>query len=474
MTASFRLEPAPGRVPPSDLDAEGAVLSACLLDSESLDLVRDILEPDHFYADANAKIMAAAYAIQDRGQPIDIVSVAGFLRDAGQMDRIGGTVYLAQLADATPSVAHVEEHARRVKEKARQRRMISVCQKHAAGGYNDVGEVDKWLDTVEQEVFDAAENESQEEHAETFADLMPVVLKELHEKRKGGGSVAGIATGWKDIDHLLNGWIAGKLYILAGRPGMGKSGLALASAINVARSGKAAIFISAEMTRHELALRATCLISGVPIERAMAGYINVDELVRMTTAAEELGRLPMVISERPGATIAQVRSDIRRKFSEMRKRFGAGLELGIVVVDYLQIMNGMRQRGDSRENEVSALSKGLMWLAGELKVAVIGLSQLSRECEKRDDKRPVNSDLRESGSLEQDAYAILFIYRDEYYNKNSEDQGVAEINVTKHRNGKTGCARLGFRGEWVEFYTLDTRPEEIQQFDDFAENWAPN
>lgn len=480
----YQLEPAPGRVPPADLDAEAAVLSAVLLDSEALDLVRDILAPEHMYADANNKILTAIYAIQDCGQPVDLVSVAGFLRDADQLGRIGGPQYLALICDATPAVAHVEDHARRVKEKARQRRMIRVCQKHAAEGYFDIGKVPEWLDRVEQDVFEAAENDTQEEHAESMADILPVVLKDLNTRFRSGGSVAGIPTGWKDIDNLLNGWIAGKLYILAGRPGMGKSGISLAAAINVAKQGKAAIFVSAEMTRYELAQRAACLLARVPIERVMAGYVSAEELTAITIASAELGRLPLVLSERPGATIAQVRSDIRRKFSELRKRFeantewvakfGPELELGMVVVDYLQIMNGMRQKGDSRENEVSALSKGLMWLAGELKVTVVALSQLNRSVETREDKRPINSDLRESGSLEQDAYAIIFIYRDEYYNKNSEDKGIAEANVTKHRNGKTGCARLGFNGEWVEFSTLDTRPEEIQQFDDFGDHWAPN
>lgn len=470
----FQLEPARGRVPPSNLDAEAAVLSAIMLDTESLDIIRDVLRPEHMYADANRRILEAAYLLQDRGQPVDLVTVAGVLRDQGRLDQIGGTAYLGQIADATPAIANVDDHARIIRDKARLRRMIAVCQTSAAEGYGDISDACQWLDTVEQQVFDAAETENVIEHAETFADMAPVVLADMKAKRDNKG-VAGIDTGWSDLNSMLNGWILGKLYILAGRPGMGKSGLALAACINVARTGKMAIFISAEMTRHELAMRALCLIAQVPIERAMSGYVTVDEVVRLTAAANELAKLPMVISERPGATIAQVRSDIRRKSSELRKRFGPEIELGMVAVDYLQIMNGLRQKGDSRENEVSALSKGLMWLAGELRCVVLALSQLSRECEKRPDKRPINSDLRESGGLEQDAYAIIFVYRDEYYNRDSEDRGVAEVAVSKHRNGKTGIVRMLFRGEWVEFATIDNRPEEVKQFDNFgddpAENW---
>lgn len=467
----YRLEPAAGRVPPSDLDAEAAVLSAAMLDAEARDIVRDILKPEHMYADANNRILAAIYELMDQGQPADVVTVAGLLRSNGRIDQIGGTPYLAQLADATPFVAHADHHAKIVRDKARQRQMISVCQASAAEGYGDIPSVTTWLDRVEQSVFDAAENTQDGEHAESFDTLIPSALANVRERRSQGGSLAGLDTGWGGLNEILNGWIAGKLYVLAGRPGMGKSGLGLAACLNVAKSGQGAIFISAEMTRVELAMRAMALEGRVPIERVMAGTLNTEEHVRLTAAANELRKIPMAISERPGATLAQVRSDVRRKTAEMRGKHGKDLKIGLVSVDYIQVMNGNRRNGDSRENEVSSISKGLMWLAGETKIPVLALSQLNRELEKRPDKRPQLSDLRESGSLEQDAYGVLFVYRDEYYNKDSQERGLAEIIVPKHRNGRTGKVMMKFTGEYVRFSSHDSRPQEIQELDNVADNY---
>lgn len=468
----YRLEPAAGRVPPSDLDAEAAVLSAVMLDAEARDIVRDILKPEHMYADANGRILSAVYELMDQGQPSDFVMVSGLLRSSGRLDQVGGTPYLAQLADATPFISHADQHARVVRDKARQRQMISVCQSSAAEGYGDIVSVPAWLDRVEQMVFDAAESTQDAEHAETFETLIPSALANVRDRRALGGTLAGIDTGWPGLNDILNGWIAGKLYVLAGRPGMGKSGLALAACLNVAKSGKGSIFISAEMTRVELAMRAMALEARVPIERVMAGTLNSEEHVRLTAAANVLRKLPMAISERPGATLTQVRSDVRRKTAEMRAVQGKDLQIGLISVDYIQVMNGQRRNGDSRENEVSGISKGLMWLAGETKIPVLALSQLNRELEKRPDKRPQLSDLRESGSLEQDAYGVLFVYRDDYYNKDSQDAGLAEIGVPKHRNGRTGVVRMKFTGEYVRFATLDTRAAEVQQFDDFGENYG--
>lgn len=467
---SDQLEPVAGRVPPSDLDAEGAIIAAALLDQEALDVVRSTLTPQHLYADANKRILEAAIAIQDRGQPVDLVSVAAELRTTGRLDQIGGLAYLVQIVDCTPVVANVENYARIIKEKFKQRTMISVCQQIAAEGYGDIGQVSTWLESAEQLVFAAAQNDANEEHAEMLADLMPKVVDELQERRNSGQTIAGTDTGWKHLNELLNGWIAGKQYIIAGRPGQGKSSLALAAGINVAKQGKMVIFISAEMTRNELAVRAMCLLGRVSIERVMAGVISVDELMCLVGAANELAKLPMAISERPAGTLPQIRGDIRRKSSQMRKKFGKDLELGMVIVDYLQILDGQRQKGDSRENEVTGLSKGLMWVAGKTKATVVTLSQLNRECEKRPDKRPILADLKESGGIEQDAYAVIFIYRDEYYNRDSEDKGIAELIVAKHRNGKTGTAKLSFTGDNIEFGNLDTRPDVVKQFDSFGDD----
>jgi replicative DNA helicase len=473
------LQPAPGRVPPSDLEAEGAVLAAALLDAEALDVVREIIPVPKgtMYADANARILEAAYTLQDKGQPVDIVQVAGLLRDSGRLDQIGGTPYLAQLADATPSVANVADHAQRVREKARLRRMIAVCQVAAAEGYGDVGDATAWLGAVEKAVFESAQEGAAADAAELIGPVLERVSDAIWARRDGGGAL-GIPCITPQVTRAMMGYRRGKMHVIAARPGVGKTSYALGALVAAARAGYAAIFESAEMDKEELGLRLICEVARIDSRRLIMGELHVGDAARIVDACNELAKLPIALSFRPGATLAQIRGDIRRKLSDLRKKFPPTperpqeLELGEVIVDYIQLLNGERQKGDTREVEVSTLSRGLAWIAGEFNCALLALSQLNRAVETRNtkDKRPTLSDLRESGAIEQDAYTVTGLYRDEYYFKDSPDKGTAEAIYLKNREGAGGMTRLKFTAEYTRFDDLapdDWAPADYDPGDDY-------
>jgi replicative DNA helicase len=458
------LEPMPGRVPPSDLDAEAAVLSATLLDSDAFDAVQEILLPQHFYADANRRIYDAVLELQSASKPVDIVSVAGYLRDKGRLDQIGGTPYLAQLADATPAVAHVAAHASVIREKWRLRQLISICQKFAAEGYGDTGEVQ---------------------------GLIKGAFEILGEAARRGGGITGIATGYPELDKQCAGLHAGDLYIVAARPGMGKTSFVLNLATNIARPqrvqvnadndayfdaaveepGYGVLFCSLEMPREQLASRMLASEARVDMSRIRSGKLQRDDWNKLTDAASRLGRLPIWLDDTPALTLLDLRAKIRRLQAELKRGDGAKSSkgLGLVAVDYLQLMQGRRDAG-SREQEISELSRGLKQLAKEMKIAVLALSQLNRAVETRTskDKRPQLSDLRESGAIEQDADTIMFIYRDEYYFKDTPDKGIAELIIAKQRNGPTGKVMTKFTSEYTRFDNLAPEEYEFHDFDDFA------
>ena len=462
------------------------MLSACMLEPSVCDVVRDILAPIEMYADANNRILAAIFDLQDQNKPVDIVAVAGVLRDAGHLDRIGGTPYLAQLADATPAVAHVEEHARRVKEKARLRRIISVCQVYAAAGYGDVGSVAAWSSEVEQAIFTAASEDASADGAEGIDDILRRVVSDVWDRKAGRvEGPLGLPGITRHLTDHLNGYRRGKPYVVGARPGVGKSAFAMQQAVEVARGrdpmhgeiGEFVLFESAEMTKEELVLRALSQESRINIKQLETGKLNREECTRIVAAATLLAKIPLYLKFRPGANIAQIRGDVRRAYSDAKKRFGESLPLGMVVVDYLQVLKGERYGGDSREVEIAGLSRGFMQMAGELNCVLLVLSQLNRESEKRGGakeanargKRPQLSDLRESGAIEQDAYGVIFLYRDEMYFPDSPNKGICEFIIAKLRGGSTGTVRAKFTPEYTRFD--DLAPEEY----DFGQNddWHP-
>jgi len=431
------------RVPPSDLDAEAAVLAAVLLERSALDEAREILEPDDFYSAANKLIFRTAIELDAEGAPPDVVVISSRLRTAGKLEGIGGTPYLAQLSGGTPAVANLSAHARIVAQKARQRRLISVCHEYAANGYGDVGDVDEWAQSLESKIYQLAHGKTEREPAESLGVLVPRAVGNMRERQAAGGLPPGLETGWRDLTKAIGGWEKELPYVIAGRPGMGKSSLMLGACVNVARKDEFAMFISAEMPKEQLAARALAAESQTPLSRIRSGNISESEWPSVLVAAEALRKIPLMIDYAPGATIGTIRSSVRRASSHMGRR------PALLAIDYLQVLRGERQKGDSRETEVADLMRQMVWIASEFKCPVLVGSQLNRGVESRSvkDKRPQLADLRESGAIEQDAYGVLMLYRDEYYNKSSDKQGVLEVIIGKLRNGATGTVELHFAGE---------------------------
>lgn len=484
------LRPMPGRVPPHDLDAEAAVLSSILLSADAFDRVQELLEPEHFYSDANRRIYEGMVALQRASRPVDVVAVASWLRDRERLQQIGGTSYLAQLTDATPSTAHVEHYARIIREKARLRRLISTCQQFAAEGYGDCGETQEFIDKAEQAIFDIA-RVPESTAVRPVKDAIQRAFEIMAEAAKRGGKATGVPTGFYGVDQKTSGMHAGDLYIVAGRPGMGKTSYVLNLATNVAapravegsggqlpdgpteEPGYGVAFFSLEMPREQLAARLLAVEARVDVSKLRSGQMRPDDWNRLTDAAARLGRMPIWLDDTPGLGLLELRAKIRRLKAEVERGDADGVpaqRLGLVIIDYLQLMTGRRDAG-SREQEISELSRGLKGLAKEMGLPVIALSQLNRSVETRTtkDKRPQLSDLRESGAIEQDADAIFFIYRDEYYFKDSPDKGIAEIIIAKQRNGPTGTARVRFQSEFTRFDNLAPEEYEFDEYDDFQD-----
>jgi replicative DNA helicase len=490
--AGAPLAPSGGRVPPNELDAEAAVLSAVLLDADAFDRVQELLSPEHFYADANRRIYEAVLDLKSMsGQPVDILSVAAWLRDRNRLAQIGGTPYLAQLADATPAVAHVENHARLIREKWRLRQLISTCQRVTAEGYAGCEDVQSFIDSAEQAVFDIARVPAHSNMV-SAKDAIHKAFDILTETARRGGGVTGIESGFRELDRMCSGLHRGDLYIVAGRPGMGKTSFVMNLAVNVAaprgaaadespatfdapieQPGYGVLFCSLEMPKEQLAARLLASEARVDMSNIRSGRIPREDWSKLTDAAARLSKLPLWIDDTPALTLLDLRAKIRRLQAEISR--GDSLVkaqgLGLVAVDYLQLMQGRRDAG-SREQEISELSRGLKQLAKEMSVPVVALSQLNRAVETRTtkDKRPQLSDLRESGAIEQDADAIFFIYRDYYYFKeNADKRHIAEIIVAKQRNGPTGHFDTRFTEAYTRFDNLANEEYNFDEVDQFAD-----
>ncbi len=476
-----------GRVPPHDLDAEAAVLSACLLDQEALDRVLEILDPEYFYSEPNRLIYEACRQLSLGGTPVDVVSVASWLRSRELIQRVDVT-YLGRIVDATPAVANVVHHARVVKEKWRLRRVIAVCHKYAAAGYGDVGVTQEYIDAAEQELYDIARTpETSTVHK--LKDVLTTTFQQVTAAAERGDRITGVPTKYVDLDQKTAGLHPGDLMIVAARPGMGKTSFVLNVAVNVAtpmqvtvpgpgddgygqeveKPGWGVAVFSLEMPKEQVAARMVCAEGRVDVAKWRQGFLGQDDWANLTSAASLLATLPIWIDDSPGLGILELRAKVRRLKAEYSRHYGPNAPgLGLVVIDYLQLMNG-RKGAASREQEISEISRGLKQLAKELSVPVIALSQLNRGVETRGgkDKRPMLSDLRESGAIEQDADTIIFIYRDEYYNRDTtNEKGIAELIIAKQRNGPTGLVRTRFISSYTKFENL--APGEYDDFEDYG------
>jgi replicative DNA helicase len=451
-------------VPAHDLDAEAVVLSALLVSPDRFCDVQPILTSRAFYSDANRRIFEAIEDLDRDGKGIDVTAIATVLRDQDRLAQVGGTPYLAQLLEATPATAHVEDHARTVAGKAHQRRLVAELQTHAAEGYGDVGNPWDWAQRVEEAVYRVSAERLAESEDGTLAAVVPEVLDEVQARARGEAEPPGISTGFRLLDERINGLKRAKTYVVAGRPGMGKTALIGQIGTNIAAGAEPmfVVEISTEQKRSELALRKLAQCSGVAYTALEAGRISADGWERVVVESERLRKLPLAIEYMVAPTVGELRSAVRRALGRLRKAFGS-LPIGLLSFDQIQHFDGKRSRGETRESEVAQLSREITWLAGEFDCPVMLAAQLNRGVEERPDKRPVPSDLRESGAIEQDAYGIFFPFRPRYYERqergvsNSESVAVEECEVIigKHKNGPAGSVAFTFHGPSMAFDTPD-------------------
>ena len=441
---------ASGRVPPNNLEAEESLLGAMLLSRDAITAaVEAHVETSDFYKPAHGHIYEAIQSLHGQGEPADPVTVAEELRRADLLDNIGGRVALLQIQANTPASANAGHYARIVNELALLRRLIGVAGDIAEMGYDETDDVTETLDRAEALVFEVAERRVSDSMV-GIRDALQDTLDELEARYGDDSELIGMPTGYDEIDKKLHGLQRSNLVILAARPGMGKTSLALGLAKNVAMgTGKPVVFFSMEMGALELTKRLLSMEAGVDATKLWTANLSEPEWGKISHAVGRLAEAQLHIDDNPHCTVMEMRAKSRR----LRARHG---DLGLVIVDYIQLMtpSSTGRRSENRQVEVSEISRGLKILARELECPVIALSQLNRQLEYRQDKRPMLADLRESGGLEQDADVVAFIYRDEVYNPESDDRALAEIIIAKHRNGPTGTARLVFRPERAEFVNM--------------------
>ncbi|MCP4114979.1 MAG: replicative DNA helicase [Desulfobacteraceae bacterium] len=440
-------DPLLNKVPPHDLDAEEAVLSALLIDNDNLYDVIEILKPEDFYKKAHQKIYAAILELFSRDEPADLVTVASRLNEKEELEESGGAALLASIADSAPMAVNGVHYANIIKGKSSLRALISSASSIIDRALKDHGNVEEIIDFAENQVFKIAEAKGGKSFS-SLGQLIDMNIDTLEERQGSTGGLSGLSTGYARLDSLTSGLQKADLIILAARPSMGKTAFALNIARNVAVEERAPVAVfSLEMSKDQLSMRLLTSESKIDSNRLRTGYISQEDWQNATDAAGILNEVPIFIDDTPNVTTLEVRAKCRRL--KMEKG------LGLVVIDYLQLMKAPFH-SDRRDLEIAEISRNLKALAKELEVPVIALSQLNRMLEQRAEKRPLMSDLRESGALEQDADIIAFIYRDEVYNKeeNNPNKGKAEIIIAKNRNGSIGTAHMAFIGAYTRFEEL--------------------
>ncbi len=432
------------RIPPQQIEAEQSLLGGLLIDGDGFPTVVEVLKGDEFYRDAHRTIFHVLQLLFESNQPIDLITVAEKLADRNELESVGGATYLAALAERVPSAANVATYARIINEKALLRRLIQAAGEITSHCYAGGKTVEEILDSAESTIFSVTERTIRSSY-HPIKDVIKKsveVIENFHEYH----GVSGIPSHFAELDKLTAGFQRSDLIIIAARPSMGKTALALNIARNAAlESGYPVGFFSLEMSKEQLAMRLLCSEARVDSQKIRTGFLSAHEGAKMIQAASAFMEAPIYIDDTPAISALELRAKARRMMAERG--------LGMVIVDYLQLMRG-RDGTERREQEISEISRSLKALAKELFIPVIALSQLNRKVEERHDKRPQLSDLRESGAIEQDADVIAFIYRDEMYSKESTDQGVAEVIIGKQRNGPTGTAKLAYIKSYTRFENL--------------------
>jgi replicative DNA helicase len=437
-------------IPPQSLEAEESLLSAILIDNSTLFDILDILNPDDFYRSAHQKIFSAIVDLFARNEPVDLVTLTNILRESGRLEDIGGATYLASLVDEVPLAVNAQHYAKIIHDKACLRRLIEKANTITKQCFEDRGNVAEVIDFAESSIFEISENKIKP----AFYPISKIIEDNIDtlEERQGNKSlVTGVPTGFSDLDSLTSGLQKSDLIILAGRPSMGKTAFALNIAKNVAADSNLPVAIfSLEMAKEQLSMRMLCSEARIDSARIRSGFFSKNDWMMLTDAAGVLSEAPIFIDDSPDISAMEIRAKARRL--KMDK------DIGLIIIDYLQLMK-TRVSAERRDLEISEISRALKILAKELDLPVVALSQLNRKLEERSDKRPLLSDLRESGALEQDADVVAFIYRDEVYNRdeNNPSKGTAEILLKKQRNGPTGDIKLKFFDSYTRFENLSTR-----------------
>lgn len=431
------------RVPPHNVEAEQAVLGAMLIKKEAIAEAIEILRPDDFYRDAHRIVFEAMLELFQKNEPVDIVTVTEQLKKNDLLEKAGGIAFITALDNAVPTAANVAYHAKIVEEKAQLRNLINAATEIAGTAYEDTEDMAEIMDRAEKRILDVASREN----TGAFVPIKDIVMgtfQQIENRAKNSGALTGLPSGFIDLDRLTAGFQPSDLVLVAARPSMGKTAFTLNIATYVAvHERKPVAFFSLEMSKEQLVQRMLCAEGGIDSQRLRKGELD-DEWPKLVEAADRLSGAPIYIDDTPGITVMELRSKARRLKAEH------GLDL--VIIDYLQLMQGRGGKsGDNRQQEISEISRSLKALARELSVPVIALSQLSRSVESRQIKRPMLSDLRESGSLEQDADIVMFLYREDYYTEETDKQNITEVIIAKHRNGPVDKIDLFFQKEFTKF-----------------------
>ena len=445
------------RVPPHDLDAERAVIGAMLVSETAVAVVAERLAAEDFYSEVHRIIYGAMMRLYSRGEPIDQLTLTNELRSVNEFERIGGRPYVFQIVESVPTAANAGRYADIVRGKALLRAIIDVGSRITEDALREPEDVSEALDSAEQLVYGVS-NRTLREHLAPVSELAPGALEMIQRLYEQEGEVTGVETGFEDLDRLTTGFHKSDLIILAARPAMGKTAMALNAIWHASGEKKMPVAIfSLEMSKEQLVQRLISQTTRIPAQALRSGNVKAEDWPKLVRGVAEVSRAPIWIDDTAGVTLMEIRAKVRRLASQLN--VAGEMPLSLVVVDYLQLMVGgeARNRAENRQQEIAEISRGLKVLARDLDVPVLAIAQLSRAVEARHDKRPLLSDLRDSGAIEQDADMVMFLYRDEYYNSDSDDRGIAEVIVGKHRNGPTGKVQLAWMEQYTKFASLARR-----------------
>ena len=441
-----------GRVPPHDIEAEQAVIGSMLTDKDAVISAMEVLKKEDFYREDNQVIYEAILNLNSKGEPVDIITVKAELESMGMFEKVGGLEYITELPERVPTTANAEKYIKIVSEKATLRELIRTANEIIDLGYDPTEDLNDIMEGAEKRIFNVMQGKNQKGY-EQIKDVLVENFTKLEELYNRKQHITGVPTGFVELDYKTAGLHGSDLVLIAARPAMGKTAFALNIATHAAVKAKVPVAVfSLEMSKEQLVNRILCSESMVDSNKVRTGKLEEDDWGKLAASIGPLSEAEIYIDDTPGISITEIRAKCRKLKLEK--------DIGLVVIDYLQLVQGTNvRRNGSREQEISEISRSLKILAKELNVPVVALSQLSRAAEKRDDKRPMLSDLRESGAIEQDADIVMFLYRDDYYNKESEKKDIAEVIIAKHRGGSTGTVELLWMGSYTKFVNLEKRFE---------------